>query len=101
MQFDAILLPPRRADSIAPGYWHDRTINEDLDACLAECPDKLALTAVRVEAGDVRRFGITRIPVPFHFADNVTAPTDPALCGACLLASRTAARYRAIRLGTS
>jgi len=56
MQFDAILLPPRRADSIAPGYWHDRTINEDLDACLAECPDKLALTAVRVEAGDVRRF---------------------------------------------
>jgi cyclohexanecarboxylate-CoA ligase len=56
MQFDAVLVPPRRAESIARGYWHDRTINEDLDACLAECPDKLALTAVRVEAGDVRRF---------------------------------------------
>jgi cyclohexanecarboxylate-CoA ligase len=56
MQFDAVLLSPRRAESIARGYWHDRTINEDLDACLAECPDKLALTAVRVEAGEVRRF---------------------------------------------
>ena len=56
MQFDAVLLPPRRAESIARRYWHDRTINEDLDACLAECPDKLALTAARVEAGEVRRF---------------------------------------------
>jgi cyclohexanecarboxylate-CoA ligase len=56
MQFDAILLPPRRAESIARGYWPDCTINEYLDACLAECPDKLALTAVRVESGDVRRF---------------------------------------------
>ena len=56
MQFDAVLLPPRRAESIARGYWPDRTINEYLDTCLAECPDKLVLTAVRVEAGDVRRF---------------------------------------------
>src|SRR5215510_14488391 len=56
MQFDAVLLAPRRAESIARRYWHNRTINEDLDACLAECPDKLALTAVRVEAGEVRRF---------------------------------------------
>jgi acyl-CoA synthetase (AMP-forming)/AMP-acid ligase II len=56
MQFDAVLLPPRRAESIARGYWPDRTINEYLDACLGECPDKLALTAIRVEAGEVRRF---------------------------------------------
>ena len=56
MQFDAVLLSPRRTESIARGYWHDRTINQELDACLAECPDKLALTAVRVEAGEVRRF---------------------------------------------
>ena len=56
MQFDAILLPPRRAESIARGYWLDRTINEYLDNCLAECPDKLALTAIHVEAGDQRRF---------------------------------------------
>ena len=56
MEFDAVLLPPRRADSIARGYWRDRTINADLDACLAECPDKPALTAVRLDTGEVRRF---------------------------------------------
>ena len=56
MEFDAILLPPRRAESIAQGWWHDRTINDDLDACVAACPDKLALTAVRSESGEVRRF---------------------------------------------
>jgi len=26
MEFDAILLPPRRAESIAKGWWIDRTI---------------------------------------------------------------------------
>ena len=56
MEFDAVLLAPRRAESVANGYWHDRTINDDLDACLAACPDKIALTAVRVEAGSVHRF---------------------------------------------
>ena len=56
MQFDAVLLPPRRARMIAQGLWHDRTINDDLDACLAACPDKLALTALRVETGGLRRF---------------------------------------------
>ncbi|MGY0195058.1 cyclohexanecarboxylate-CoA ligase [Leptothrix sp. BB-4] len=56
MQFDPVLLPPRRADSIARGWWHDRTINDELDACVAACPDKIALTAVRVESGELRRF---------------------------------------------
>ncbi|WP_291687142.1 cyclohexanecarboxylate-CoA ligase [Bradyrhizobium sp.] len=56
MEFDAVLLPPRRAASIAGGYWHDRTINDDLDACVAACPDKLALTSVRLDSGEVRRF---------------------------------------------
>jgi cyclohexanecarboxylate-CoA ligase len=56
MQFDPVLLAPRRAESIAKGWWHDRTINDDLDACVAAYPDKLALTAVRSETGDVRRF---------------------------------------------
>lgn len=55
MDFDAILLPPRRAASVAAGLWHDRTLNDDLDACLAACPDKLALTAVQVESGAVHR----------------------------------------------
>ena len=56
MEFDAVLLPPRRADSVARGYWHDRTINNELDACFAACPDKLALTAVRQDTSEVRRF---------------------------------------------
>ncbi|TXL72584.1 cyclohexanecarboxylate-CoA ligase [Vineibacter terrae] len=56
MEFDAVLLPPRRAQSIARGHWHDRTINDALDACLLACPDKRALTAVRQDTGEVRRF---------------------------------------------
>ena len=56
MEFDAVLLPARRARMVQQGLWHDRTINQDLDACVAACPDKLTLTAHRVEAGDVRRF---------------------------------------------
>lgn len=56
MEFDAVLLPPRRARMVAQGLWHDRTLNDDLDACLAACPDKLALTALRVEEGATMRF---------------------------------------------
>ena len=55
MEFDAVLLAPRRAAAIAAGFWHDRTVNDDLDACLVACPDKTALTAVCVD-GDVKRF---------------------------------------------
>jgi cyclohexanecarboxylate-CoA ligase len=56
MKFDAVLLPPRRAESVACGFWCDRTINDDLDACVAECPDKIAITAVRLNRGEARRF---------------------------------------------
>ena len=56
MEFDAVLIGPRRAASIAQGLWHDRTINGELDACVASCPDKLALTAVQAETGAVKRF---------------------------------------------
>ena len=56
MEFDAVLIPPRRSESIDNGFWHDRTINDDLDACLATCPDKTALMAVQAEAGKVSRF---------------------------------------------
>jgi cyclohexanecarboxylate-CoA ligase len=61
MEFDPVLLPPRRADSIARGWWHDRTINDELDACVAAWPDKLALTAVRVDSGEVRRFSYSEL----------------------------------------
>lgn len=55
MQFDAVLIPPRRAASVAQGLWHERTINDDLDACVAQCPDKIGLTALRAETGEVTR----------------------------------------------
>ena len=56
MEFDAVLLAPRRAESKSRGYWHDRTINDDLDGCLGACPDKVALTAIRLDTEDERRF---------------------------------------------
>ncbi|SHF22667.1 cyclohexanecarboxylate-CoA ligase [Lampropedia hyalina DSM 16112] len=56
MNFDAVLIPARREESIAKGWWHDRTINDELDAAARDFPDKIALTAVRVENGDTRRF---------------------------------------------
>lgn len=56
MQFDAVLLPARRDDMVARGLWHDRTINDDLQACLREVPDKPALTALRTDNGETRRF---------------------------------------------
>ena len=56
MEFDAVLIPPRRAAMASQGLWPDRTINDDLDACVAACPDKLALTAVSVESGARKQF---------------------------------------------
>ena len=55
MEFDAVLLPPRRAEMVARGLWPDRTINDALDACVAACPDKTALVAHRVESGETTR----------------------------------------------
>ena len=56
MEFDAVLLPGRRTGMIRQGFWHDRTINDYLDICMANCPDKVALTAYRLEAGGTTRF---------------------------------------------
>jgi cyclohexanecarboxylate-CoA ligase len=56
MEFDAVLLPPRRTQRVAEGHWRDRTINDALDTCVATCPDKLALTALQVETGGTTRF---------------------------------------------
>jgi cyclohexanecarboxylate-CoA ligase len=68
MEFDAVLIPARRAQSIAKGLWHDRTINDDLDACIASCPDKTALTAVQAESGVITRFTYRELA---HMANRV------------------------------
>lgn len=51
MDFDAVLIAPRRAESIARGWWPDLTINDLLDDYAKSRPDKVALTAVQAEAG--------------------------------------------------
>lgn len=66
MEFDAVLLRPRRAESVARGCWRDRTIDDDLDACVVHCPDELALTAVVRDSGDVR---------PFTYRSSQRSPT--------------------------
>ncbi len=56
MDFDAVLLPARRAEMIAQGLWKDRTINDDLQACVDKFPDRIGLTETRIETGSTRRF---------------------------------------------
>ncbi len=56
MDFDAVLIAPRRAESIARGWWPDRTINDLLDDYAASRPDKIALSAVQAETGAQQRF---------------------------------------------
>ncbi|WP_188590304.1 cyclohexanecarboxylate-CoA ligase, partial [Achromobacter denitrificans] len=56
MEFDAVLIAPRRRESVARGWWPDLTINDFLDRGAAARPDKPALTAVHSDSGETRRF---------------------------------------------
>ena len=56
MDFDPVLIPGRRDDMVERGLWHDRTLNDYLDSCVAAHPDKPALAALRVEDRAMRRF---------------------------------------------
>ncbi|HZJ98320.1 MAG: cyclohexanecarboxylate-CoA ligase [Alcaligenaceae bacterium] len=56
MEFDAVLIQSRRASSVEAGLWHDKTINDYLDECLQQVPDKLALSAKRSDTGEMTRF---------------------------------------------
>ncbi|GAA4011407.1 medium-chain fatty-acid--CoA ligase [Actimicrobium antarcticum] len=60
MEFDTVLIPPRRAACIARGLWHDKTINDYLDECVASFPEKIALTAIHVEGA---------APISFTYRD--------------------------------
>ena len=58
MEFDAVLLPPRRARMVAQGLWHDRTINDELDACVARLhaivlAERARLRAMRATAEQI------------------------------------------------
>ncbi|WP_312587187.1 cyclohexanecarboxylate-CoA ligase [Comamonas terrigena] len=56
MEFDAVLIPHRRARNLQAGHWRDQTINDALDQAVRERPQQLALTAWRTEDDAVRRF---------------------------------------------
>ena len=56
MEFDAVLIAPRRAAMRAAGLWPDRTINQTLDAAVARHPERLALVAVASESGQSVRW---------------------------------------------
>ena len=61
MQFDAILVAPRRDRNVSAGHWRNQTINDALDACLRERPTQLALTAHRIESGELTRFNYAEL----------------------------------------
>jgi cyclohexanecarboxylate-CoA ligase len=52
MEFDAVLIPPRRSQMIARGFWHEKTINDYLDACVSASPAKTAVVARRTASGE-------------------------------------------------
>lgn len=56
MDFDAVLIPGRRARYVAAGHWRDQTIHDALGQCLRERPDQLALTAYRADQPAPTRF---------------------------------------------
>ena len=56
MQFDAVLLAPRRAHMVEQAWWQDTTINQALDEAVRRSPDKLALVAQRSGDAPARRF---------------------------------------------
>jgi len=54
MNFDAILIEPRRARMEAEGLWPGKTLLDYFDMRLAEKPDALALTTFAVASGTRR-----------------------------------------------
>src|SRR5574337_772583 len=56
MEFDPVLIAPRRAAMVAQRHWRDRTINDALDEAVQRCGDKVALKAVSLDRGATRTF---------------------------------------------
>jgi cyclohexanecarboxylate-CoA ligase len=61
MEFDAVLLAPRRAQMRSQGWWRDTTINEALDQAAQQWPDRLALVAQRTGEGAAQSFNYTQL----------------------------------------
>ncbi|MEJ5153484.1 cyclohexanecarboxylate-CoA ligase [Comamonas sp. MYb396] len=61
MQFDAVLLAPRRAQMRSQGWWRDTTINDALDQAAQQWPDRLALVAQRTGEGAAQSFNYAQL----------------------------------------
>lgn len=61
MEFDAVLLAPRRAQMRSQGWWRDTTINEALDQAAQQWPDRLALVAQRTGEGAAQSFNYAQL----------------------------------------
>ncbi|PVZ78051.1 cyclohexanecarboxylate-CoA ligase [Serratia sp. S1B] len=49
MDFDAVLLPPRRERMLQEGYWINKTILQSLNEAVHQYPDKIALVSYKTE----------------------------------------------------
>ncbi|NLN58240.1 MAG: AMP-binding protein, partial [Gammaproteobacteria bacterium] len=49
MDFDAVLLPPRREKMIQEGYWLNKTILQSLNEAVHQHPDKIGLVSYKTE----------------------------------------------------
>lgn len=51
MEFDAVLIEPRREQMEAEGHWRGMTADDYFDICLQKKPDALALTSFSIASG--------------------------------------------------
>ncbi len=56
MEFDAVLLPPRREKMLEKGYWLNKTILQFLDEAVRCNPDKQALVSYKAETDTEESF---------------------------------------------
>ena len=56
MDFDAVLLPPRREEMLQQGYWLNKTILQSLNEAVQQYPDKVALVSYKTEDQSEKNF---------------------------------------------
>lgn len=61
MEFDAVLIEPRREAMRESGYWPDETLTQHLERCRTEFADKLAVVAHRVASGETTRLSYAEL----------------------------------------
>ena len=68
MQFDAVLIDPRRAAMVAAGYWRDEILLEYLERWSTKTPNKEAIISFNSQTGKERRITYGELS---HLADRI------------------------------